>query len=111
MKSLPPPLSSGQSWWLQIQSAEFDYRSYQIFWEFVGLELGPLSHMSTTKEPLGKKSSGSGLEENREYGRRNPQRWQRNTLYQQYLVLSWPTRGGRSVGIVRSRTKATEFSF
>jgi hypothetical protein len=24
---------------------------------------------------------------------------------------SWPTRGGRSIGIVRSRTKATEFSF
>ena len=32
-------------------------------------------------------------------------------LYPQTLVLTSPTGGGRSVGIVRSRTKATEFSF
>ena len=32
-------------------------------------------------------------------------------LYPQKLVLTSPTGGGRSVGIVRSRTKATEFSF
>ena len=30
--------------------------------------------------------------------------------YLQKLALSSPTGGGRSVGIVRSRTKATEFS-
>ena len=33
------------------------------------------------------------------------------TLYSQKLALTLPTGGGRSVGIVRSRTKATEFSF
>jgi hypothetical protein len=27
------------------------------------------------------------------------------------LALIWPTNGGHSVGIVRSRTQATEFSF
>jgi hypothetical protein len=32
-------------------------------------------------------------------------------LYPQMLALTLPTGGGRSVGIVRSRTKATEFSF
>ena len=32
-------------------------------------------------------------------------------LYPQKLALTSPTGGGRSVGIVRSRTKATEFSF
>jgi hypothetical protein len=32
-------------------------------------------------------------------------------LYPQTLALTSPTGGGRSVGIVRSRTKATEFSF
>jgi hypothetical protein len=32
-------------------------------------------------------------------------------LYPQKLVLTSPTGGGRSVGIVRSRTKATEFCF
>jgi hypothetical protein len=39
----------------------------------VGLEWGPLSLVSTTEELLGRKSSGSGLE-NREYGRRDPQK-------------------------------------
>ena len=32
-------------------------------------------------------------------------------LYPQKLALTSPTAGGRSVGIVRVRTKATEFSF
>jgi len=32
-------------------------------------------------------------------------------LYPQTLALTSPTGGGRSVGIVRVRTKATEFSF
>ena len=32
-------------------------------------------------------------------------------LYPQKLALTSPTGGGRSVGMVRSQTKATEFSF
>ena len=32
-------------------------------------------------------------------------------LYPQKFALTSPTGGGRSVGIVRSRTKATEFTF
>jgi hypothetical protein len=52
----------------------------------------------------------SGLE-NREYGRVDPSRWPRETLYPQKLALTSPTSGGSSVGIVRSRTEATEFSF
>jgi len=32
------------------------------------------------------------------------------SLYPQKLALTSPTGGGRSVGIVRVRTKATEFS-
>jgi hypothetical protein len=46
----------------------------------------------------------------REYGRRDPLRWPRGTLYPQKLALTSPTSGGRSVGILRSRTLATEFS-
>jgi hypothetical protein len=38
-------------------------------------------------------------------------RWLRGTFYPQKLTLTLPTSGGRSVGIVRLRTKATEFSF
>jgi hypothetical protein len=40
----------------------------------------------------------------------NPLRWPRDTLYPQKLALTSPTSGGRSVSIVRLRTKATEFS-
>jgi hypothetical protein len=57
-----------------------------------------------------KKSSGSSLE-SLEYVRRNPSRWRRGILYSQKLALTSPTSDGRSVGIVRSRTQATEFSF
>jgi hypothetical protein len=46
----------------------------------VGLEWGPLSLVSTTEELLGKKSSGSCLD-NREYGRRDPSRRPRGTFY------------------------------
>jgi hypothetical protein len=49
----------------------------------------------------------SGLE-SREYGHRNPSRWPRGTLYLQKLALISQTSGGRSFGIVRSRTQATE---
>jgi hypothetical protein len=49
----------------------FDSRPYQIFSEVVGLGRGPLSLVNTIEEVLGRKSSGSGLE-NLDYGRRDP---------------------------------------
>jgi hypothetical protein len=52
----------GQRSWLQIQRSGFDSRSYQVFWEVVGLERGSISLVSTLEELLGRKSSGSGLE-------------------------------------------------
>jgi hypothetical protein len=57
-----------------------------------------------------KKNSSSGLE-NREFGRSDPSRWPPDTLYPQKLALTSPASGGRSVGIVLSRTRATEFIF
>jgi hypothetical protein len=51
----------------------------------------------------------NGLE-SREYGRRDPSRWPRDTFYQQKLALTSTTSDGHSAGIVRSRTEATEFS-
>jgi hypothetical protein len=45
------------------------------------------------------------------YGRRDPSRSPRGTLYPQKFALTSPTSGVRSVGIVRSRTQATEFVF
>jgi hypothetical protein len=58
--------------------------------------------MSTIEELLERNSSGFGLEI-REYGRGDPLRWPRDTLYPQTLKLTSVTSGGRS------RTKATEF--
>jgi hypothetical protein len=42
----------------------------------------------------------------RKYGRRDPSRWPRGTLYPQKLILTSPTSGGQHSS---SRTKATEF--
>jgi hypothetical protein len=61
--------------------------------------------MSTIEELLKRTSSGSG----REYVRKDPSRWPRSNIYPQKPALNSPTSGGRSVGIVRSRTQATEF--
>jgi hypothetical protein len=79
-----------------------------FFLEVVGLERGPLSLVSTNEELLGRKRSDSSLEI-RQYGRRGPLRWPRDTLYPQKLALTSPTSGSRSVAIVRSRTMPTEF--
>jgi hypothetical protein len=79
-----------QSSWLQIQKS----------WDSFSL-------VSATEKLLGRNISGFGLE-SWEYGHGNPLRWPRNTLYPRKLALSSPTGGGRSVGIVHSRTKAME---
>jgi hypothetical protein len=76
----------------------------------VGLERDPLSLVGTIEELLERKSRGSGLE-SLKYSRRDPSRLPRGTLCSQNLALTSLTSGGRSVGIVRSRTNATEFSF
>jgi hypothetical protein len=58
---------------------------------------------------LGRKSSVSGLEiESTAVGIRLADH--ATSSNQQKLALTSPTRVGRSVGIVRSRTQATEFS-
>jgi hypothetical protein len=89
----------------------FDSRRYQIFWEVVGLERGPLSLVSTTEELLGRNSSGSGSRkptltavEIRCFEHTTPS-------IRKKLALTSPTSGGHSVDIVRFRTKATENYF
>jgi hypothetical protein len=72
----------------------------------VGLERGPLSLVSITEELLKWKSSGSEINVPGV-----PLRWPRDTLYRQKLALTSQTSGGCSIGIVRMRAKATEFSF
>jgi hypothetical protein len=104
-----PLWSSGQSTWPQIQRSRFDSRRYHIFFEVVGLERGPLSLVSTIEELLERNIRDTGLQ-SREYGRRDPSRWPRGTLYPEKLALTSPTSGSRSVGVVRSRTQSTEFN-
>jgi hypothetical protein len=74
----------------------------------VGLEWGPLSLMSTIEELLGRNSSGSGPEI-REYGRRVRHADHVASSIRKKFALTSLTSGGRSVGIVRLRTEATEF--
>jgi hypothetical protein len=81
-----------------------DSRRYQIFWEVVGLERGPLSLLSISEELLEWESSGSG-QEHRINGKGDPLRWPRDTIYPQKLALTSPTSDGRSIGIVRLRTE------
>jgi hypothetical protein len=101
--------SSGQSSWLQIQRSEFNSGNYQIFWEVVDLQWGPLSLVNTSEELLERKSSWSGREI-REYDCRDQSRWPHGTLYPYKLALTSPTSGGRSVGIVRSRDVASDYT-
>jgi hypothetical protein len=75
----------------------------------VGLEWGPLSLTSTTEELLGRKNSNSGLEDPRLQLCESAALT--DTLYLPKLALTSPTSGSRSVGIVRSWTKAMEFIF
>jgi hypothetical protein len=74
----------------------------------MGLERGPLSLVSTIEELLGRTNSGSGLE-NRDTAGEIHRADYADTLYPKKLELTSPTNGGPSVGIVRSRTGATEF--
>jgi hypothetical protein len=78
----------------------FDSWRYQIFWEVVGMERSPLSLVRI----MNGKVAAPGLE-NRDYGRWDPLRWPRDSLYQLKLALTSPTSCGSSVGIVRLRTK------
>jgi hypothetical protein len=79
-----------------------------MFWEVVSLERGPLSLLSTIEVLLGRNGSVSSLE-TREYC--GGIRCADHATTLQKLVLTSSTSGSRSVGIVRSQAKITEFKF
>jgi hypothetical protein len=98
---------SGQSSWPQIQRPGFGSRGYQILWEVVGLERGPLSLVSTIEELLKRKVAAPVYKsENTDVEIRHAdhvapsisKRW--HQLLRQVAVA-------RSV--IRSRTQTTEF--
>ena len=105
----PPLWSSGQSFWLQIQRSRVRFPALPDFLSSRGSGTGSTQPREVNWGATWIKSSGSGPEN----------RWTAvgircadhvTPLYPQKLALTSPIGGGRSVGIVRSRTKATEFS-
>jgi hypothetical protein len=85
----------------------FDSRRYQIFWEVVGLERGPLSLVRIIEELLESKVAAP-VKKTEINGCGNSLRWPRDTLYPLKFALISPTSGDRSVGVVRWRTEAPE---
>jgi hypothetical protein len=74
----------------------------------VGLERGPLSLVSTTEELFYRKVAAPVYKtENTAVGIRHSDHVAPSIL--QKLAITSPTSGGRSVGIVRSRTQTMEF--
>jgi hypothetical protein len=73
----------------------------------VGPERGPLSLVSKIEELPERKRSGFGLE-SRKYGRGIRHAHHVAPSIGQKLALTSPTSGGRSVGVVRSRSQATD---
>jgi hypothetical protein len=72
--------------------------------------LGEKSQLKSREKNICPETGSGSCQENREYGRRDPSRLPRGTLYPEKLEITSPTRGGSSVGIVRSRTQNMEFS-
>jgi hypothetical protein len=87
----------------------FDSRRYQILWEVVDLERGLLSLVKIIEE-LPERKVAAPVQKTEINGRGDSLRWPRDTLYRLKFALTSPTSGGRFVGIVRWRTKASEFS-
>ena len=73
----------------------------------MGLERGPLSLVRSIEEVLEERVAAS-VQKTEINGLGDPLRWPRDTALRKKLALTSPTGGGRSVGIVRSRAKATE---
>jgi hypothetical protein len=107
-ESRPPLWASGQSSWLRSRapgSISGATRFSEKQWVWNGVHSASWVQLRSCLE---KKVAAPGLDI-WEYGRREPSRWPRGTLYPQNFAVTSPTSGGRSVGIVRSRTQATEF--
>jgi hypothetical protein len=105
-----PLCSSGQSSWLQIQRSRVRFPALSDFLRSSGSGSGSTQPHEDNRSYLNGKVAAMGLE-NRDYGCGDTLRWPSDTVYQLKLVLTSPTGCGRPVGIVRLRTKTTDFLY
>ena len=106
----PPLLSSGQSFWLQIQRSRVRSPALPDFLSSSGSGTGSIQPREVKwGATWKKKSSGSRSRKQRLTAMGTRCADHVTSFYPQKLALTPPTGGGRSVGIVRVRTKATEF--
>jgi hypothetical protein len=100
-----------RSSWLQIQSSRVRFPALQEFLRSSGSGTVSTQPREYNWGATWKKRSGSCLE-NGDYGhRRSAALTTRHPAIRKKLALTSPTSGGRSVGVVRSQTQATEFVF
>jgi hypothetical protein len=107
--STPPLWSSGQSSWLQVQRSRVRFPTQLHFLRRSGSGTGSTQPREYNWAATWKVAS-LGSRKPRLTAVGDPLRWPRDIFYPQKLALTSPTSGGRSVSIVRFRTKATEFS-
>jgi hypothetical protein len=111
--SSTPLWSSGQSFWLHIQRSRVRFPALPDFLSSNGSGTGSTQPREPREVNWGatwiKRSNGTRSRKQRltAVGIRCADH--ASPLYPQKLALTSPTGGGRFVGIVRSRTKATEF--
>jgi len=104
-------IHSGQSFWLQIQRSRVRSPALPDFLSGNGSGTGSTQPREVKlRSYLNKKSSGSRFRKQRFTAVGTHCANHMKPLYPQKLALTSPTGGGRSVGMVRLRTKATEFS-
>jgi hypothetical protein len=106
----PPLWSNRQRFWLQFQRSRVRFPALPDFLRSTGSGTGPTQPVWGQLRSYLSEKVAAPVKKTEINGRGDSLRWPRNTLYQQRLALTSPTGGGRSVGIVRLRTTATEFS-
>jgi hypothetical protein len=105
----PPLWSGGQSFWLQIHSSRVRFPALPDFLSSSWSGTGSTQSREVNWGATWIKRSCGSRSRKQINGRGDPLRWPRDNPLSA-KVGTTPTGGGRSVGIVRSQTKATEIS-